>query len=54
MMAMIFFGVFTPLGLLMRALGKTPLKLRRDPAVRSYWVAREQPAPAPDSMKLGF
>jgi len=47
MMAMIFFGVFTPLGLLMRALGKTPLRLRRDPTVQSYWVVREQPLPHP-------
>jgi hypothetical protein len=53
-MGVIFFCVFTPAGLLMRLLGKRPLHLRQDPVTLSYWIEREQPAPAKESMKFGF
>jgi hypothetical protein len=43
-MAVIFYGAVLPTGLLMRALGKDPLRLRRDPAARSYWQRRDPPA----------
>lgn len=53
-LGVIFFLVVTPLGLLMRALGKDLLRLRRDPAADSYWIKREPPGPAPDSMPHQF
>ena len=53
-MGLLFFCVFTPAGLLMRALGKRPLALQRDETAKSYWIEREQPAPTKDSMKFGF
>ncbi len=34
----LFYGVITPVGLAMRALGKNPLHLRRDPHSSSYWI----------------
>jgi hypothetical protein len=34
----LFYGVVTPAGLLMRAVGKDPLRLRRDPQSSSYWI----------------
>ena len=34
----LFYGVVTPVGLAMRALGKDPLRLRRDPQSSSYWI----------------
>lgn len=40
-----YFGVLTPLGLVLRLAGRDPLRLRRDPAAPSYWIAR---APASD------
>ena len=47
----LMFGlVFVPIGLLMRAFGKDPLRLRFDPDARSYWVEREPPGPAAESM----
>jgi len=35
----------------MRALGKDPLRLKRDPKATSYWIVREPPGPAPETMK---
>ncbi len=53
-MGVMFFGVVTPTGLIMRAFGKDPMRLRRDPAAASYWIEREPPGPAPDTMKQQF
>jgi len=41
-----FFGVVTPIGVLMRALGKDPLPKHRDPEAESYWIVREAPTPS--------
>ena len=53
-LGVLFYGVVTPVGMLMRAFGKDPLKLRRDPAAASYWILRQPPGPAPESMKNQF
>jgi len=53
-MGLVFFTTVIPIGLLMRALGKDPLRLRREPAAGSYWIAREPPGPEPDTMKNQF
>ena len=53
-MGAIFFLVFTPMGLLMRAFGKDFLRLKRDRQAASYWIPREPPGPAPDSLKNQF
>jgi hypothetical protein len=53
-MGLVFFTTVVPIGLLMRALGKDPLRLRREPAAGSYWITREPPGPEPDTMKNQF
>lgn len=53
-MGLLFFATVTPVGLLMRSTGKDPMRLKRDPAARSYWIDRAPPGPAPDSMKNQF
>ena len=53
-MSLLFFLTVTPIGLLMRLLGKKPLCLEFDPKAESYWVVREQPGPTPESMKYQF
>ena len=54
LLGLIFFGAVVPTGLVMRALGKRPLRLTFDPAAKSYWILREPPGPSPDSMKKQF
>ena len=39
-MAVLFYGAVTPVGLLMRTFGKDPLRRRLDPAAPSYWIPR--------------
>jgi len=50
----LFYATVTPIGVLMRWTGKDPLRLRRNSAAASYWIPREPPGPAPDSMKQQF
>ena len=53
-MAVIYFAVVTPTGLVMRALGKDPLRLGRDPEAESYWIHRDPPGPGRESMTDQF
>jgi hypothetical protein len=53
-MAFLFYSTVTPVGLLMRLFGKRPLPLRPDPNAVSYWIARNPPGPAPETMKHQF
>jgi hypothetical protein len=53
-MAILFFLVVAPIGLLMRLFGKRPLALGCDPAAKSYWIERKPPGPLPGSMKNQF
>ena len=53
-LGVMFFGVLTPFGLVMRACGKDLLRLKRDPAAASYWIERDPPGPAAESLKDQF
>ncbi|MBR9972771.1 SxtJ family membrane protein [Magnetospirillum sulfuroxidans] len=53
-MGLLFFLTVTPVGLLMRATGKDPMRLKRDASAASYWIPRDPPGPKPDSMKTQF
>lgn len=53
-MGLLFYVTVTPTALIMRALGKDPLRLKLDPSAKTYWIAREPPGPAPDSIKQQF
>jgi len=53
-LGIIFFGVVTPTGLLMRALGKDPLRLKLEPRATTYWIDRQPPGPAPESLRDQF
>lgn len=53
-MAILFYGCVTPIGLLMRALGKNPLRLRPERDVASYWIRRAPSEPVPDTMRRQF
>ncbi len=53
-MGLLFFLTVTPIGLVMRALGKDPLRLRFDRGARSYWIERQPPGPEPETMRQQF
>ena len=53
-LGIMFYVVVTPLGTLMRALGKDALRLRRSSSDTSYWIKRDPPGPKPDSMNHQF
>jgi O-antigen/teichoic acid export membrane protein len=53
-LGVMFFGVVTPTGLLMRAFGKDLLKLRRRSELPTYWVEREPPGPKPETLPNQF
>lgn len=53
-MGLLFFVTVWPTGLVMRALGRDLLRLKRDPDAASYWIVRQPPGPAPESMKDQF
>src|SRR3954467_6166267 len=47
---LLYATVFVPVGLLMRARKYDPMRRRREPEAASYWIAREPPGPAPETM----
>lgn len=53
-LAILFYGIFTPFGVFLRLIGTKLLPLRWDPSAASYWIPRDPPGPAPESMKNQF
>ena len=53
-LAILFYGVFVPIGILLRVTGKDSLRLKMDTAAETYWIRREPPGPRPDSMTNQF
>jgi hypothetical protein len=53
-MGLVFFGTVLPTGLIMRAMGKDLLRLKPQPDAESYWIVRQPPGPAPETMKDQF
>ena len=53
-LGLLFFLIFTPMALLMRMLGKRPLRLAPDHAAASYWIARQPLEGETSSMRTQF
>ena len=53
-LGIVFFLVVTPMGVVMRLLGKDPLRLRAKAPGATYWIAREPPGPAPETLTNQF
>jgi hypothetical protein len=49
-LGLIYLTTIVPIGVVMRAFGHDPLRLKRDPQASTYWVRREPPGPAPETM----
>ncbi len=54
MLAVLFYLTVTPMGILMRLVGRDPLRLRRSASESTYWIARNPPGPQPESLKYQF
>ena len=52
-MGLLFYGTIWPTGAIMRMRGRDLLRLRREPASESYWIARP-PGPLPETMRDQF
>jgi len=52
-MATLYYLIFTPVGLVLRLLGKDPLR-RRGSAEATYWIERQPPGPPPETMANQF
>ena len=52
-LGIVFYGMFTPMGLMMKVLGKDPLQKKPDPQATTYW-SEKQPIDHHDSMKYQF
>jgi large-conductance mechanosensitive channel len=53
-LALLFFLVVTPMALLMRIVGKRPLRLAADRTGATYWIKREPPAGGASTMRRQF
>ncbi len=53
-LGLIFLLTIVPIGLILRATGKDPLRLKLDSNAKSYWIERDPPGPTPDSMPQQF
>lgn len=51
---LLFFLVVTPIGLLFRLLKKDPLRLASSAGTSTYWIVRQPPGPAPESIRNQF
>ena len=49
-LGLVFFSTVLPIGLVFRALGKDPLRLKFDPDATTYWIARRPHGPAGHTM----
>ncbi len=53
-LGIIYATTIVPIGLFMRLRGKDLLHLRRQPELPTYWIAKDPPGPAPDTMTRQF
>jgi hypothetical protein len=53
-LALIYGVAIVPIGLIRKALGHDPLRLKLDPAADSYWIRRDPPGPDPRTMTNQF
>jgi ABC-type uncharacterized transport system permease subunit len=53
-LGLLFYLVFTPMGWALRAMGKDPMRLKRDAGASTYWIERQPPGPPPESLNNQF
>ncbi len=53
-MAIMYYGIITPTGLIMKIIGNDLLKLKFDKSTDSYWIERKPPGLDPDTFHNQF
>jgi len=53
-LGVIFYGVFTPIGLVMRMAGRDSMKRKFKAAAPTYWIERDPPGPPAESFRDQF
>lgn len=53
-LGIVFYGVITPMGIVMRLAGRDAMHRKYKPQLRSYWISRDPPGPASDSLPNQF
>lgn len=53
-MGLVFFLTVTPTAIIMRLLGKDPMRRKLDRDAKSYWIDRQPPGPPADTMTNQF
>ena len=53
-LGIVFYVAVLPTGLLLHLFGKDPLRLKIDRSASSYWIKREPPGPAAESLNNQF
>ena len=53
-LGVIFYGVFTPVGFVMRMARRDTMKRKFEPTAPTYWIRRNPPGPAVDSFRDQF
>lgn len=53
-LGLIFLLTIIPIGLIRQLFNRDPLKMNFDPSAKSYWVTRDPPGPAPETMNQQF
>ena len=53
-LGIMFFGVVTPMALVMRLFGRDAMKRRFDPPAATYWIERDPPGPDPSGLPNQF
>jgi hypothetical protein len=53
-MGLLFVVAVLPTGLIIRVMGKDPMRLRRQPDAKTYWIVRNPPGPDPKTMTNQF
>jgi hypothetical protein len=53
-LGLIYVTTIIPIGAYWRVMGRDPLRLKREPGSESYWIVRQPPGPAPQTMTDQF
>jgi hypothetical protein len=54
MTGLMFYVLFTPVAIVLRLMGKDLLRLKAVPDAKTFWILRQPPGPAPETMRNQF